>query len=947
MIPHVHGPAFRRPGLEYMGAAMSNESKSSLRGFNFSTTTGFILELHEDGLQVWSNGLLAELVNPVELPYSEAECAEVQMSAVNDVIYLSHPEHRPRKLARYPDDSAGRVDWRLEEIDYVWPPLGDENVRSDEIASPAVTELLSVPTYEWEEFTPTATPVSTAVTNADTTAETKTLRLQRIIGGVWTTIQTTTWTTVAPTIADKATTIGVTHRLTYTGPVTGSSDAEVVWAGGGAFFFDLGIAQPESIQSVTVVAGEWQVNLDATGDTLTTGTHPKLRVEKFNGTNWVLVKQLTPISGEIVTWRGPAFTADTSVRLNWQGQELVGGEMTVEQVVYPTSTSITLACSHTEGQDRTLTASEDIFQAGHVGSYWQLTHRRDASHVAITRTGAATPGVAYAATQTAGMRVQGTWDVFTYGSWSGTLYLEKYVNGTWETLRSWESAHDRNVIATGTEDQEVELRLRVSAGNAISVTGSENPRFLLEAADARVSGIVKVTAVGSLTNGKTDTATVDVITTLYSTDATSLWTEGAWSDVKGYPRAVCIHGQRLWFAGTVTEPLRMWGSVANDFEDFRRSTFDDAGLSFTASELNSNAIQWLASHGESLIIGTAGEEGTLESGEDRQPITPTSVHLERRSGYGSQYLPAMLVGDSVVFVQRGGRKLRAVAPRADGVVWSASDLTTLASHVTESGVIQTAVMTHPFTILWCVTDAGKLIGMTYESDQNVYGWHVHETDGTFESVAVVQGSDADEVWVSVLRDDARSIERLDTQVFAQSFDSRETLIYLDSALVIELDTPGTELTGLDHLEGKTVRILGDGADMGTRLVQDGAVTVQTDISTAVVGLEYTSKLQPMRQEIPLRDGTSQFRMWRTSRIGLFVHDSLGGQIADSDDSTFESLNYRRAAHPMDAPPPLFTGEIETPIAGSTRYGLDVVIKTSGPHPLNVAAIGASLDLHGE
>jgi hypothetical protein len=53
---HVHGPAFRRPGMEYMGPAAGNGSRSRLLPFNFSTTTGAVLEFHPSGLRVWSNG---------------------------------------------------------------------------------------------------------------------------------------------------------------------------------------------------------------------------------------------------------------------------------------------------------------------------------------------------------------------------------------------------------------------------------------------------------------------------------------------------------------------------------------------------------------------------------------------------------------------------------------------------------------------------------------------------------------------------------------------------------------------------------------------------------------------------------------------------------------------------------------------------------------------------
>lgn len=119
---HVHGPAFRRPGLIRQGAAMSQTYKSRLIPFNFSTTTGFILELCPDGLKVWSNGAAVPLDAPVSLPYSEAECFEVQFHQINDVVKLVHPDHETQQLVRYTD-----TDWQLIDTDWTWPPMGDEN----------------------------------------------------------------------------------------------------------------------------------------------------------------------------------------------------------------------------------------------------------------------------------------------------------------------------------------------------------------------------------------------------------------------------------------------------------------------------------------------------------------------------------------------------------------------------------------------------------------------------------------------------------------------------------------------------------------------------------------------------------------------------------------------------------------------------------------------------
>ena len=128
---HVHGPAFRRPGMVEMGLSknQTTATKSRLYGFNFSTTTGFVLEICSDGLQVWSNGALVTLDAPVAFPYTDAEVFEVQMWQVNDVVYLAHKNHAPRRLIRYTD-----TDWQIDEVPWVWPPMGDENTGADTLS---------------------------------------------------------------------------------------------------------------------------------------------------------------------------------------------------------------------------------------------------------------------------------------------------------------------------------------------------------------------------------------------------------------------------------------------------------------------------------------------------------------------------------------------------------------------------------------------------------------------------------------------------------------------------------------------------------------------------------------------------------------------------------------------------------------------------------------------
>lgn len=938
-ILQTHGPAFRRPGMEDMGASAGDGARSRLQGFNFSTTTGFILEFHPNGLQVWSNGVQVPLRNPVGLPYNEQECAELQIAQVNDVCYLTHPNHTPKKLVRFADD-----DWRLQEIEWKWPPLGDENVRAEEITSPHITLRVSVPTYEWAEFNVPAGDFTFAVTSPNLTPTTKTVRLFRWndTDKDWQHVKTIQWSTVAPSTFNGNFPGASTRicRITYSGPSGITGTASVSNGGGTLGSLVMFGFQPQSQTPATIPAGEWQTVVVCTENI---PEKVQLWIQKKEGTQWKDVRKVELAAGKTMIMRQPTLAADTQFRFDWRGRAMMGGTMRMESLSYPASSALTLAVSHTTGTGRTMTASESLFQAGHVGSYWQITHRRENAYSELIA--GVTTIVAATSTPT---RVTGRWDVFTYGIWNATLYLEKNVGGTWETVRSWKSNKDRNVIASGEVDPDSELRLRITDGTSEAASGASVPRFVLEGFDARVNGLVKITGVGSLNpDGKATTATVDVVSGLFSTAATALWTEGAWSGVKGYPRTVALHGQRLWFGGTRTEALRLWGSVVNDYENFRRTSLDDAGVSFVPAAQQSNQLQWLMSHGTDLVFGTNGDEWTIAGGVDDGPITPTSVKVQRRSGYGSNYLPALLLGEVIVFVQRGGQKLRQVAPRADGVVWSAADLTVLAEHVARGGVRQFAQMNFPSSILWAVTNDGKLLGMTFEQEQNVFGWHVHETDGSVESVAVVYGAESDEVWLQVLRNGKRRIERLDTAVLARRFEESKRLMYLDSAKRFEFAEPSDSLSGLEHLEGRQISVLGDGAELSPVSVLNGSVKIQKPCTTVVVGLPYTSTLQPMRMDVPMRDGTAQHRKWRVSSVGLYLHDSLGGEVADAPGARFEKLQYRQVSTPMGSAPDLFTGEKEIPIESQAREGVDVVIRQSAPFPLNVGSITLKGDIYGE
>ena len=73
---------------------------------------------------------------PLELatPYLESELRDIQYCQVNDLMYLTHPDHEPWKLTRQAVDN-----WTIGPIAWEWPPTLEENVEDVTLKPSATT----------------------------------------------------------------------------------------------------------------------------------------------------------------------------------------------------------------------------------------------------------------------------------------------------------------------------------------------------------------------------------------------------------------------------------------------------------------------------------------------------------------------------------------------------------------------------------------------------------------------------------------------------------------------------------------------------------------------------------------------------------------------------------------------------------------------------------------
>lgn len=153
------------------------------------------------------------------------------------------------------------------------------------------------------------------------------------------------------------------------------------------------------------------------------------------------------------------------------------------------------------------------------------------------------------------------------------------------------------------------------------------------------------------------------------------------------------------------------------------------------------------------------------------------------------------------------------------------------------------------------------------------------------------------------------------------------------------------ITGLDHLEGETVVILGDGAIQPDKTVLSGSITLEEDSVTVIVGLEYNAILQP-RNYIGsgFPTGNIQARKVKNVDTTLLVYRTLGIKYG-VDLNNLTILPFRNTDDFMGVAIPLYTGKIERVRVPSVfSYDEPFYLVSDQPLPFTIQAIHYTLDI---
>ena len=459
-------------------------------------------------------------------------------------------------------------------------------------------------------------------------------------------------------------------------------------------------------------------------------------------------------------------------------------------------------------------------------------------------------------------------------------------------------------------------------------------------------GLGKISSVQSATE-----CTFKILKTMPSnlfTTPTPRWQLGDWSAEQGYPTHVAFFRNRLAFFGR----QRLWLSVTGDYENFSPqqgdTIQDDDGITASIASDQSNAIAWISAM-DRLIIGTGQGEFVCSENTNGDGLSSRNIRIAKQSNVGGRKMKPVIIGSETVFVQRGGQKVQKIGYSLEADGFRSNDLTTFASHITQNGIKDMAFMSEPSPILWAVTVDGGLIGLTYDASQQIMGWHRHDFDGNVLTLTVVpddQGQ-TEQLWLVIERTiknkKVRHLERLSIGLKVDQSIVDST--YLDSHLTYR-GNPVQSVSGLNHLEGKTVHILADGKTHNPKVVKNGSVDLDVKASIVCVGLPFLSEATTMPLEI-------------NSKKALTGHDVLLANKLHITEVTFrfyrsvyakagpvqgpiDPIHFRTLFQVMDAATEPFTGDKALQFGGGWDNEGALTIQQDQPYPLTLLGLFAEV-----
>ena len=230
------------------------------------------------------------------------------------------------------------------------------------------------------------------------------------------------------------------------------------------------------------------------------------------------------------------------------------------------------------------------------------------------------------------------------------------------------------------------------------------------------------------------------------------WYVAAFSDKRGWPRAVSFHQNRLVFGGTKSAPNNLWMSKVGDYNNFDAGNGLDDDAIFTALlSSQHHQISTIVSSDNLQILTSVGEWAISNA-----PLTPANIDIKQHTSVGSitnRWLPPQQIEGSTVFISQSGKDVRELDLDDLSQHYNANDLCSLSKHLMQEPIsIAFNQVTHR---LFIVMNDGYMAVLNKHPNTDINAWGRYTTNGKFKYVSVFNNA----TYVVVERDNNFYLEK--------------------------------------------------------------------------------------------------------------------------------------------------------------------------------------------
>jgi hypothetical protein len=617
------------------------------------------------------------------------------------------------------------------------------------------------------------------------------------------------------------------------------------------------------------------------------------------------------------------------------------GPFLVENV---STTTITASVLNGNG---TLTASKPLFRPGHDGALFRVTSTGQRVNEVVTAENTFSDPITIEGVDSS--------RVFTIirSGLSGTSSTVTLQRSLTSDTGPWEDVVQYTTDATITFDDALDNQIAYyRIGVKTSDYSSGTIDLTLDYALGSITGIARVTAF--TTSLLVD---IEVLVAFGGTSASEVWSEGEWSDYRGYPTSVALYEGRLGWSGRD----KVWLSVSDGFYSFDDQVEGDSGpINRSIGSGPVDRINWMLAL-QRLLLGGQGAEFSCRSSSFDEPLTPLNFNLKRSSTQGSSAVSPMAVDSRGIFVQRGGTRVYELAFDGDTYDYGSSHLSAIVPEIGQPGIVRAAVQRQPDTRVHFVRSDGTVAVLVFDKVENVICWLEVETDGDIEDVVVLPGDDGEEEdWVYyVVKRTINSVTKRYVEKWALESECRgdEDECKLADSFIVYSGPAVSTITGLSHLEGEQVVVWADGADVGTDedgdliyTVASGQITLAAAATPVVVGLPYTGQWKSAKMvELATQIGTAMGGYASIKGLALILADvhakglQFGTTFAAADLNDMPSME---AGAPVDADA-VRTDYASEKIVFPGNWSTDarLCLQAKAPRPCTVLAAIAEVEFH--